>query len=83
MPDKEEDMRPIFHRSRVHGAKSKEAAEGMAQGEDHFMTDNDEEDEDDEEEEGASDWNLSNCFSQIYSFFQIKKKFYGKIIKIY
>jgi hypothetical protein len=53
-------MRPIFHRSRVHGAKSKEVAEGLAQAEDHFMTDNDEDDEDDEEEEGASDWNLSN-----------------------
>lgn len=43
----------------MHGAKSKEA-EGTTQGDDHFMTDNDEDyDEDDEEEEGASDWNLS------------------------
>jgi len=70
IPDKEEDIKPRFHKtSRMHALSSKLKDEQVAANmgnEDEFMNDNveddDEEDyDDDKDDEGVSDWNLRKC----------------------
>ena len=51
VPDREEDIRPRFHRARSHHANSGEAGHG---------DDSDEEDMDDDDS-ALSDWNLRKC----------------------
>ena len=56
VPDKEEDIKPRFHKSRTHTYQpEKEMA-----GNDDEMIENENEDFDDDDEESSSDWNLSN-----------------------
>jgi transportin-1 len=71
VPDKEEDIRPRFHKSlRMHSSKAKQkdgsnstgANENMT--DDQFMNDDEfdedfEEEDDDKDDEGVSEWNLS------------------------
>jgi hypothetical protein len=68
VPDKEEDIRPRFHKpSRMHnqtgGGRSREAEGGAAAGSgemgDEFMNDDEEfDDDDDDKDDGVSEWNL-------------------------
>jgi transportin-1 len=71
IPDKEEDIKPRFHKTnRMHALSNKDKDENSMNmtNDDQFMNDNIEEDEDydefqdDKEDEGVSDWNLSNFF---------------------
>ena len=73
VPDKEEDIRPRFHKStRMHSSKAngkqKDGANTVSgenmnddqlMNDDQFDEDFEEEDEDDKDEEGVSEWNLS------------------------
>jgi hypothetical protein len=70
VPDKEEDIRPRFHKSRIHskqhdgGVSSSgggaTAANDEAMNDDEFLDDEDDED-DDKDDESASEWNLRKC----------------------
>ncbi|CAI5441635.1 unnamed protein product [Caenorhabditis angaria] len=48
VPDREEDIRPRFHKSKQHGLMN-----GIGEDED--------EDEDDDDDEGSGDWNIRRC----------------------
>ena len=70
IPDKEEDIRPRFHKSRMHMSQfnKQNKADGDAPGsndmagDDQYMNENDDEfddGDDDKDDEGMSEWNLS------------------------
>jgi transportin-1 len=62
IPDKEEDIRPRFHRtSRMHASVKQREENGAVNMEENELNgDEDEEDEeDDKDDDGVSDWNLS------------------------
>ena len=70
IPDKEEDIKPRFHRaSRMHATKQKDenGGEHMDAGEGNADEDEDDYD-DDKEDDGVSDWNLSKTFFYLLSF---------------
>ncbi len=62
LPDKEEDIKPRFHKtSRMHALASRQREEGAIDMEDgEINLDDDEEFGDDKDDDGVSDWNLSN-----------------------
>lgn len=47
VPDREEDIKPRFHKSRQHGLGS--------------LVESDEEEEDDDDDDGGGDWNIRRC----------------------
>lgn len=67
VPDKDEDIKPRFHKSRMHSSKAMQrdnggenAGENM--GDDQYMNDNEDDFDDlddDKDDEGVSEWNLS------------------------
>ena len=71
VPDKEEDIKPRFHKSRMHSSKpirdnGDNASENM--GDDQYMNDNEDdfdELDDDKDDEGVSEWNLSKKHDNI------------------
>lgn len=52
IPDREEDIKPRFHRARTHGAK---------QGQEHEADSEDEDDDGLDDENSLSEWNLRKC----------------------
>lgn len=54
VPDREEDIRPRFHRSRSHHHNHVENSDGMNDG-------GDSDDEDGSDDSSLSDWNLRKC----------------------
>lgn len=65
IPDKEEDIKPRFHRtSRMHTNVKQKDENGAVNMEDNEINpDEDEEDyDDDKDDDGVSDWNLSKCY---------------------
>ncbi|XP_039258081.1 transportin-1-like [Styela clava] len=58
IPDKEQDIKPRFHKSKVHSMQETNAADGDG------VHGNDEDDDDDagiDDDEALSDWNLRKC----------------------
>ena len=65
MPDKEDDIKPRFHKSRKHTFQPDKGGD-MSGPDDQYMNENEEFDEDeDEDEESSSDWNLSKFYCLI------------------
>lgn len=57
VPDREEDIRPRFHKSRTHTIKSGDGGAGGGDGDD----DEDEDDDGLDDENSLSEWNLRKC----------------------
>src|SRR5690606_17528210 len=71
IPDREEDIRPRFHRSRVHAQKHVENSDGCNDenwdgdnrngNNQHDDSDDDEDDDDDDADNSITDWSLRKC----------------------
>ena len=62
IPDKEEDIKPRFHKSRTHTQRhSQRSMEDGTDGECADLEDDDDDDDDDDDSGTISDWNLRKC----------------------
>lgn len=61
IPDKEEDIKPRFHKSRTHTQRHSQRSAMDDSGDGELEGDDDESDDDDDENGQLSDWNLRKC----------------------